>query len=54
MSHCFEPNDAGMTANLWGGGRYVTLQMVEVAIPCELFVDILSRIVRLRPAPAPA
>ena len=30
-------------------GRYVTFQMAEVAIPRDLFADILSRIERLRP-----
>ncbi len=35
-------------------GRYVTFQMAEVAIPRELFTDILRRIDRLRPAPAPS
>lgn len=35
-------------------GRYVTFQMVEVAISRDLFTDILCRINRLRPKPAPA
>jgi len=35
-------------------GRYVTFQMAEVAIPRALFADILRRIDRLRPKPAPA
>ena len=35
-------------------GRYVTFQMAEVAIPRDLFADILSRIERPRPKPAPA
>ena len=35
-------------------GRYIIFQMAEVAIPRELFVDILRRIDRLRPTPAPA
>jgi len=34
--------------------RYVTFQMAEVAIPRDLFADILNRIDRLRPKPAPA
>ena len=34
-------------------GRYVTFQMAEVAIPHDLFADILRRINRLRPAPLP-
>ena len=35
-------------------GRYVTFQMAEVVIPRDLFADILRRIDRLRPPPAPA
>ena len=35
-------------------GRYVTFQMAEVAVPRDLFADILRRIDRLRPEPAPA
>jgi hypothetical protein len=34
-------------------GRYVTFQLAKVAIPRSLFVDILRRIDRLRPRPAP-
>ena len=34
-------------------GRYVTFQLAEVAIPRDLFADILRRIDRLRPRPAP-
>ena len=35
-------------------GRYVTFQMAEVAIPRDLFADILRRIDQLKPEPAPA
>ncbi len=35
-------------------GRYVTFQMAEVAVPPDLFADILRRIDRLRPKPSPA
>jgi hypothetical protein len=35
-------------------GRYVTFQMAEVAIPRDLFADILRRIAWLRPKPCPA
>ena len=35
-------------------GRYVTFQMAEVAVPRALFADILRRVDRLRPTPAPA
>jgi hypothetical protein len=33
-------------------GRYVIFQMAEVAVPRELFQDILRLIVELRPPPA--
>jgi Transposase DDE domain group 1 len=35
-------------------GRYVTFQMAEVAVPRQMFQEILSLIARLRPPPAPA
>jgi hypothetical protein len=35
-------------------GRYVTFQLAEVAVPRQMFADILSLITRLRPPPAPA
>jgi len=35
-------------------GRYVTFQMAEVAVPRQMFQEILSLIARLRAAPAPA
>ena len=35
-------------------GRYVTFQMAEVAIPRDLFADIMCRIDRLRRKPSPA
>ena len=35
-------------------GRYVTFQMAEVAVPKQMFREILSLIVRLRTPPAPA
>ena len=35
-------------------GRYVTFQMAEVAVPRQMFADILSLIARLRTLPAPA
>ncbi len=34
-------------------GRYIVFQMAEVAIPRDLFADILRRIDRLRPASLP-
>ena len=34
--------------------RYVTFQMAEVAVPRQMFAEILSLIVRLRAPPAPA
>src|SRR3954471_9955017 len=35
-------------------GRYTTFQMAEVAVPRQMFADILSLIARLRTPPAPA
>jgi hypothetical protein len=35
-------------------GRYVTFQLAEVAVPRQMFADILSLIARLRASPAPA
>jgi hypothetical protein len=35
-------------------GRYVTFQMAEVAVPRQMFQEILSLIARLRATPAPA
>jgi len=35
-------------------GRYVTFQMAEVAVPRQMFADILLLIARLRALPAPA
>lgn len=41
-------------ANIVRHGRYVIFQMAEVAVPRDLFADILRRIDRLRSKPAPA
>ena len=35
-------------------GRYVTFQMAEVAVPRQMFQEILSLMARLRPPPASA
>ena len=35
-------------------GRYVTFQMAEVAVPQQMFREILSLIARLRAPPTPA
>ena len=35
-------------------GRYVTFQMAEVAVPRQMFAEILSLIARLRAPSAPA
>lgn len=35
-------------------GRYVTFQMAEVAVPRDLFAEILRLIAELRPPPDPA
>ena len=39
-------------AKVVGHGRYVAFQIAEVAIPLNLFVDILRLIATLRPLPA--
>jgi Transposase DDE domain group 1 len=41
-------------AKVTSQGRYVTFQMAEIAVPRQMFVDILSLIARLRAPPAPA
>lgn len=41
-------------AKLVRHGRYVVFQLAEVAVPRDLFADILRRIDRLRPRPAPS
>ncbi len=41
-------------AKMVSHGRYVTFQLAEVAVPRELFRNILSLIDDLRPRPAPA
>ncbi len=40
-------------ANIVSHGRYVTFQLAEVAVPRELFGEILRLIDGLRPAPSP-
>ena len=35
-------------------GRYVTFQLAQVAVPRQMFAEILSLIARLRAPPAPA
>ena len=41
-------------AKLVSHGRYVTFQMAEVAVPRDLFEEILRLIAQLRVPPAPA
>jgi len=41
-------------AKIVSHGRYVTFQVAEVAVPRQMFADILSLIPRLRTSPAPA
>jgi hypothetical protein len=41
-------------ANVVNHGRYVTFQMAEVAVPRQMFQEILSLIAGLRAPPAPA
>ena len=40
-------------AKVVSNGRYVTFQMAEIAIPRNLFADILRLIAELRPPPDP-
>ena len=40
-------------AKIASRGRYVTFRMAEVAVPKDLFREILRRIDGLRPRPAP-
>ena len=42
-----------IAAQVIRNGRYVTFQLVEVAIPRHLFAEILRLIEGLRPAPLP-
>jgi hypothetical protein len=35
-------------------GRYITFHLAEVAVPRQMFADILWRIARLRAPPVPA
>lgn len=35
-------------------GRHVTFQLAEVAVPRQMFADILALVARLRAPPAPA
>jgi Transposase DDE domain group 1 len=41
-------------ANVVSRGRYLTFQIAEVAVPRQMFADILSLIARLRAPPTPA
>ncbi len=41
-------------AKVLSHGRYVTFQLAEVAVPRNLFREILRRVDELRPRPAPA
>jgi hypothetical protein len=41
-------------AKLVSHGRYVTFQMAEVAVPRQMFAEILSLIAQLRAPPTPA
>jgi hypothetical protein len=43
-----------ISAKVVSHGRYIAFQMAEVAIPRDLFADILRLIAELRPTPDPA
>ena len=47
-------NLAKISAKVISHGRYVAFQMAEVAIPRQLFADILRLIAELRPPPDPS
>jgi hypothetical protein len=46
------PQRLKIGAKVVSHGRYVTFQMAEVAVPRQMFVEILSLIARLRAPPA--
>ncbi len=46
--------DPAMRAKVVSHGRYVSFQLAEVAVPRQMFAEILSLIARLRAPPAPA
>ena len=46
-------NPAKIGASVVRHGRYITVQLAEVAIPRSLFANILRLIDGLRPAPLP-
>jgi hypothetical protein len=48
------PATAAQPGNWSGFGRYVTFQLAEVAVPQQMFANILSLIALLRAPPAPA
>ena len=54
VCHVFEKVNTGGVAKVVSHGRYVTFQMAEVAVPRQMFQEILSLIAQLRPPPAPA
>jgi hypothetical protein len=43
-----------MGAKVVSHGRYITFRLAEIAVPREMFAEILSLIARLRAPPAPA
>src|SRR5262245_31776377 len=49
--HLWSENDGNVQAQ---HGRYVAFQMAEVAIPRQMFQEILRLIAELRPQPPPA
>ena len=46
--------DYGKMPKVTSHGIYITFQIAEVAVPRQMFADILSLIARLRAPPAPA
>jgi len=43
-----------ISAKVVSHGRYIAFQMAEVAIPRQMFQEILRLIAKLRPQPPPA
>ena len=58
LTRCLPTNLRGklvkIGAKIVSHGRYVIFQMAEVAVPKELFHEILRLIAELRPQPPPA
>jgi hypothetical protein len=54
IRRCVGSSAAELGAKVVSHGRYVAFQMAEVAIPRQMFQEILRLIAELRPQPPPA